>query len=158
MASELWQRLRVARGGAGLKQQDVADAVGVSRVAVGHWESHDEARRTTPPLKSLQVFSSLTGAPLEWLLDDNSELEAHWGLPVDSARLPDALVEVPVLEGDLGCVVQMLRDNPDMAARDAANLCPECKHVASVYIRQGACIWQGDSGQARLLLIPYNTV
>ena len=134
MSSKLWQRLRVARGAAGLKQQDIADATGVSRVAVGHWESPDPHRRTRPSIESLQKFASITGAPLDWLIDDNSALEAHWGLPPDPERLPGDLVEVPVLEGDVKCVVEKMRENPDMAAAEAAKSCVGCAHVASVYI------------------------
>jgi len=78
MASELWEKLRAARGAAGVKQQEIAEACGVTRVAVGHWESKDERRRTHPPLEKLKVFAELTNTTISWLTDDDADASPNW--------------------------------------------------------------------------------
>ena len=70
--SELWQRLRAARQAAGITQQVVADACGVSRTAVALWTSQDPETRTNPSLAHMRSFAEITGVPLDWLLSDMS--------------------------------------------------------------------------------------
>lgn len=53
-----------ARKDAGLDQQAVATALGVSRALVGHWEND----RSEPSYRRLVKFAELTGFPLDALL------------------------------------------------------------------------------------------
>lgn len=53
-----------ARKDAGLDQEQVAKAIGVSRALVGHWEND----RSEPSYRRLVKFAELTGFPLDVLL------------------------------------------------------------------------------------------
>lgn len=78
MASELWQRLRQARRYADLTQLDLASRCNVSRGAVALWEAAEPEHRTRPTTDHLITVAKATGVPLEWLLNDASELDAIW--------------------------------------------------------------------------------
>lgn len=78
--SELWQRLRQARKYADLTQQDLAKHCGVTRGAVALWEAAEPEHRTKPTTDHLIVISKITGAPLEWLLNDAADVNALWKL------------------------------------------------------------------------------
>ena len=78
--SELWQRLRQARKFADLTQQDLADACSVTRGAVGQWEAAEIEHRTKPTTEHLITVARVTRVPLEWLLNDTSDLNALWRL------------------------------------------------------------------------------
>jgi transcriptional regulator with XRE-family HTH domain len=80
MASELWQRLRQARRFADLTQLDLATRCNVSRGAVALWESAEPEHRTRPTTEHLINVAKTTGVPLEWLLNDVSDLDAIWRL------------------------------------------------------------------------------
>lgn len=73
MKSEFWQRLRAARRRANLTQQDVADAFGISRVAVSQWESPEPSKRTQPEPDRWQLLARITGHPVSWLLDNEAD-------------------------------------------------------------------------------------
>ena len=62
--SNLHLHIKKARKHAGLTQQDVASACGVSRNAVTQWESMNEATRTEPSLDKLGIFAKLVGMSL----------------------------------------------------------------------------------------------
>lgn len=76
--SQLYQRIKAARVNAGFTQSELAVQCGVSRAAVALWESGDEERRTFPAHANLEKISNATGAPLYWLLSDESELNKSW--------------------------------------------------------------------------------
>lgn len=78
--SELWQRLRQARRFADLTQQDLASKCGVSRGAVALWEAAEPEHRTKPSTGHLLKVAETTGAPIEWLLNDASDVNAIWRL------------------------------------------------------------------------------
>lgn len=78
--SSLWQRLRQARRFADLTQADLASRCGVSRGAVALWEAEDSEHRTKPTTDHLIAISKGTGVPLEWLLNDASDLNEIWRL------------------------------------------------------------------------------
>ena len=78
--TELWQRLRQARRVADMTQQDLADKVGVSRGAVALWEAAEPEHRTKPTTEHVVKIASVTRVPLEWLLNDASDLNAIWRL------------------------------------------------------------------------------
>jgi transcriptional regulator with XRE-family HTH domain len=78
MPSELWQRVRAARKSAGLTQEELGQRIGVTRASVSQWEHHDAARRTVPRWEHIASVSAVTGAPQDWLMSDDSDLESFW--------------------------------------------------------------------------------
>ena len=98
--SELWQRLRQARKYADLTQQDLANRCGVTRGAVALWESAEIEHRTKPTTDHLIAVSKATKVPLEWLLNDASDVNDVWrltgeyGPPTTPAPPPDVLPDV----------------------------------------------------------------
>lgn len=80
MATQLWQRLRQARRFADMTQADLATQCGVSRGAVALWEAAEPEHRTKPTTDHLIAISKATGVPLEWLLNDASDLDEIWRL------------------------------------------------------------------------------
>lgn len=80
MPSSLGERIALARRHARLSQGSLAEAVGVSRPAVSQWESR-LPNRTEPTTENLRAIARVTGAPMYWLADDESELFAHWPSP-----------------------------------------------------------------------------
>lgn len=78
--SELWQRLRQARRYADQTQAQLAQCCGVSRGAVALWEAAEPEHRTKPTIDHLMAVSKCTGVPLEWLLNDASDVDDIWRL------------------------------------------------------------------------------
>ena len=63
-------KIKAARKHAQMTQQQLADAIGVSRPAVSLWESNDPIVRNEPTRTRLRNLSIITGAPLHWLMND----------------------------------------------------------------------------------------
>lgn len=78
--SELWQRLRQARRFADLTQADLASRCGVSRGAVALWEAAEPEHRTRPTTDHIVTIAKVCNVPLEWLLNDTSDINALWRL------------------------------------------------------------------------------
>lgn len=80
MASEMWQRIRIARRYAQISQEKLGNlcAPPVSKSAVAQWESASPQKRTTPKLSNLNTIAQATGAPLNWLLSDDADLHGEW--------------------------------------------------------------------------------
>jgi transcriptional regulator with XRE-family HTH domain len=55
-------RGRTVRLAAGLAQRDIAEAIGVSPVAVSRWEAGDRRPRGEPALRYARLLRELTGA------------------------------------------------------------------------------------------------
>lgn len=73
MATKMNQRIKHARQERTLTQAAVAKALGLkSREAVSQWEKDGG---TKPSRDNLIAFSVLTGAPLDWLTSDKSNLD-----------------------------------------------------------------------------------
>lgn len=151
MRSQLWQRLRAARGAADLKQGDIAEACGVSRVAVGHWESSESGRRTRPSIDSLKIISDLTGAPLDWLMDDEADIHPKWVGGTEEVALPKDIIPVPALKTGKCEVAGMLHDNPGMSADEACDAVG-VEPVAHVYISNDMSSNVGATHEARLFM------
>lgn len=101
---EIGKNLRRLRAKSGLTQQEVADKLDVSRVAVGQWESD----RTMPRKNSLEALADLFDVTVADLMGEAAEPvalvgtsrmvpllgHAHMGEPCDEGSLSDE-VEVP---------------------------------------------------------------
>jgi len=95
--TELWQRLRQARRVADMTQQDLADKVGVSRGAVALWEAAEPEHRTKPTTEHVVKIASVTRVPLEWLLNDASDLNAIWRLTSEFGEHGPVAANAPTL-------------------------------------------------------------
>lgn len=97
MATQLWQRLRQARRYADLTQADLAAKCGVSRGAVALWEAEEPEHRTKPTVDHLIAIAKGTGVPLDWLMNDASDLSELWRLGGefgDASQRPRAQADV----------------------------------------------------------------
>lgn len=101
MPTQLWQRLRQARRYADLTQAQLAAECGVSRGAVALWEADEVDHRTKPTTDHLIAISKATGAPLEWLMNDASELDALWRLNGEFGASPQAPSRKPTPAPDV---------------------------------------------------------
>lgn len=95
--SELWQRLRQARRFADLTQADLASRCGVSRGAVALWEAAEPEHRTRPTTDHIVTIAKVCNVPLEWLLNDTSDINALWRL---SGEFGPAPVPAPLVNGN----------------------------------------------------------
>ena len=100
---EIGKNLRRLRNRAGLTQQEIADRLDVSRVAIGQWESD----KSMPRKGNLEQLADLFGTTVADLMGESGEVAvvgasrtvpllgyAHMGEPVDEGELHGA-VEVP---------------------------------------------------------------
>ncbi len=103
------ERIRFARRTAGLSQARLAQAVGVQRSAVSHWEaSHGK----NPSVAHLRELALVTGMHFEWLATGRGEVGLSRETQLDSIATAQAeLVEDP-LEFRL---LQAFRDAPQRA-------------------------------------------
>lgn len=101
---ELGKNLRRLRARAGMTQQEIADKLSVSRVAIGQWESD----KSMPRKSNLEQLADLFGTTVADLMGEGAEPVAvvgtsrmvpllgfaHMGEPCDEGSLSDE-VEVP---------------------------------------------------------------
>jgi transcriptional regulator with XRE-family HTH domain len=80
MATLLRQRIKASRIYAGLSQEKLGELCGVSKSAVSMWETSNTKKATTPTLDNLKAICRATGAPIGWLVDDESEMTPAWML------------------------------------------------------------------------------
>lgn len=71
---ELGEKLKQNRTAAGLKQEDLAQKIGVSRQTVSSWENN----RSYPDIASLLKLSDLYGLSLDEMLKEDRNLRAHY--------------------------------------------------------------------------------
>lgn len=88
MPTQLWQRLRQARRYADLTQTQLAAMCGVTRGAVALWEAEEPEHRTKPTTDHLIAIGKATGVPLEWLMNDASELNELWRMGTEFSDAP----------------------------------------------------------------------
>lgn len=85
MPSKLNERVKAARLSMHISQQELADKCGVSRSAVAQWESE---AGTNPSRENIANICAVTGAPLEWLMSDDSDINDD-GLPPNWKKVPE---------------------------------------------------------------------
>lgn len=95
MQTELWQRIRIARKGAKLSQQALADKVGVERPAVTQWESENPGNRTKPKIEMLPKIARATGTSETWLITGTDSTGQDTSVPT----IEVATLKAPVVNG-----------------------------------------------------------
>ena len=87
-------RIRLARRHAGLSQAKLAEAIGVQRSAVSHWES---PQGKNPSVDHLRTMALVTGVTFEWLATGRGKMQISEDAVLDSVSAADAiLVEEPL--------------------------------------------------------------
>jgi len=103
------QRIRLARRHGGLSQAALAQAVGVQRSAVSHWES---ANAKNPRTEHLRGIALATGVNFEWLATGRGTMALTDETRLDSIATVDGLLVDDPLELRL---LHALRDAPPLA-------------------------------------------
>jgi transcriptional regulator with XRE-family HTH domain len=99
---KLSMRIRTARVRAGMSQAELAAALGVSRSAVGNWESNKG--RVFPSTERLSDLALATRVSYEWLATGRGAPQAPVdGIPAADAEFVDDPVERRLLEGFRAC-------------------------------------------------------
>ena len=88
-------RIRMARRHAGLSQVALAEAVGVQRSAVSHWEA---PQGKNPSVKHLREIAMVTGVQFEWLATGRGQMAPSRDTVLDSVSAVDALLVDDSLE------------------------------------------------------------
>ena len=89
------ERIRLARRVAGLSQSQLAQAVGVQRSAVSHWEA---PMGKNPSVSHLREIALVTGLQFEWLATGRGEMPLSREMQLDSIATADALLVEDPLE------------------------------------------------------------
>jgi len=89
------QRIRLARRHGGLSQAQLAQAVGVQRSAVSHWES---AQGKHPTVGHLCEIAQVTGVTFEWLATGRGAMSLPDSVRLDSIPAAEALLADDPLE------------------------------------------------------------
>ena len=88
------QRIRLARRHAGLSQAALAEAVGVQRSAVSHWEA---VQGKSPSMTNLRRVATLTGVQCEWLATGRGRMALSADEALDGVSAVDAtMVDEPL--------------------------------------------------------------
>lgn len=98
---EIGERIAQARRHAGLRQEDLADMIGVSTRTVQGYELGE-----TSQYRRLKAISEVTGRPVEWFLHGDRPDEAD---PTTIAELRDAIAELRLL---MERILDRLDDGP----------------------------------------------
>ncbi|MBP6796760.1 MAG: helix-turn-helix domain-containing protein [Luteimonas sp.] len=94
---KLSTRIRTARTRAGMSQGALAEALGVSRSAVGNWES--AKGRVSPSSERLSELALATGVSYEWLATGRgTPLAPIDGIPAADAEFVDDPIERRLLQ------------------------------------------------------------
>ena len=88
------ERIRLARRAAGMSQNQLAQAVGVQRSAVSHWEA---PLGKNPSVSHLREIALVAGTQFEWLATGRGEMPLSKDMQLDSIATAEAiLVEDPL--------------------------------------------------------------
>jgi transcriptional regulator with XRE-family HTH domain len=88
------QRIRLARRHAGLSQAALAEAVGVQRSAVSHWEA---VQGKSPRMATLRRVATVTSVQFEWLATGRGRMALSADEALDGVSAVDAaLVDEPL--------------------------------------------------------------
>ena len=82
-------RIRLARRHAGLSQAELAEAIGVQRSAVSHWES---PQGKNPSVDHLRAVAMVAGVTFEWLATGRGKMELSEDAKLDSVSAADAIL------------------------------------------------------------------
>jgi transcriptional regulator with XRE-family HTH domain len=97
-------RIRLARRHAGLSQARLAEAIGVQRSAVSHWES---PQGKNPSVDHLRAVAMVASVAFEWLATGRGKMQLSEDAVLDSVSAADAILVEEPLELRL---VQAFRD------------------------------------------------
>jgi transcriptional regulator with XRE-family HTH domain len=88
------QRIRLARRHAGLSQAALAEAVGVQRSAVSHWEA---VQGKSPSMANLRRVATVTSVQFEWLATGRGRMALSADEALDGVSAVDAaMVDEPL--------------------------------------------------------------
>lgn len=88
------QRIRLARRHAGLSQAALAEAVGVQRSAVSHWEA---VQGKSPSMSNLRRVATVTGVQFEWIATGRGRMSLSADEALDGVSAVDAtMVDEPL--------------------------------------------------------------
>ncbi|RDH41619.1 helix-turn-helix domain-containing protein [Zooshikella ganghwensis] len=90
-ATNLWEKIRVARVNAKMTQQDLAKACGVSRATVNAWESPKNQFKNSRRM-SLKRIAEATNTPIEWFAEPSSDEKPIWEV-IKEARVLAGLTQ-----------------------------------------------------------------
>ncbi len=82
-------RIRLARRHAGLSQAKLAEAIGVQRSAVSHWES---PQGKNPSVDHLRAVAMIAGITFEWLATGRGKMQLSEDAVLDSVSAADAIL------------------------------------------------------------------
>lgn len=89
------ERIRLARRATGLSQSQLAQAVGVQRSAVSHWEA---PMGKNPSVSHMRQIALVTGIQFEWLVTGRGEMPLSREVQLDSIATAEALLVEDPLE------------------------------------------------------------
>ena len=89
------ERIRLARRTASMSQNQLAQAVGVQRSAVSHWEA---PLGKNPSVSHLREMALVTGPQFEWLATGRGEMPLSKDMQLDSIATAEALLIEDPLE------------------------------------------------------------
>ncbi len=88
-------RIRLARRHCGLSQAKLAEAIGVQRSAVSHWES---PQGKNPSVDHLRSVAMVAGVTFEWLATGRGKMQLSEDAMLDSVSAADAILVEDMLE------------------------------------------------------------
>ncbi|MEQ1513853.1 MAG: helix-turn-helix transcriptional regulator [Lysobacteraceae bacterium] len=88
-------RIRLARRQAGMSQAKLAEAIGVQRSAVSHWES---PQGKNPSVDHLRAVAMVAGVTFEWLATGRGKMQLSDDAKFDSVSAADAILVEDMLE------------------------------------------------------------
>ena len=100
------QRIRLARRHAAMSQTQLAQAVGVQRSAVSHWEA---PQGKNPSVKHLRDIAMVTGVQFEWLATGRGRMQLTSEDAMESVAAAEAMLVDDPLEMRL---LRAFRDAP----------------------------------------------